>query len=69
MNIGMIAISVGSSAVRFVNFQDKVVSIDRYEYGPIDSEAAIANAVANQPVSVAVQSRSRGFQLYRKVRT
>uniref|UniRef100_A0A1D1Y238 Cysteine proteinase RD21a n=1 Tax=Anthurium amnicola TaxID=1678845 RepID=A0A1D1Y238_9ARAE len=39
-------------------------SIDRYEYGPLNNERAMMKAVAYQPISVAVESTSRAFQLY-----
>ena len=42
----------------------KVVSIDSYEDVPLYDEKALANAVANQPVSVAVEAGGRAFQHY-----
>lgn len=42
----------------------KVVSIDSYEDVPVNSEKALAKAVANQPVSVAIEGGGREFQLY-----
>lgn len=47
----------------------KVVSIDSYEdVNPYDEEA-LKKAVANQPVSVAIEAGGRDFQLYQSVIT
>ena len=46
----------------------KVVSIDSYEDVPENDEKALKTAVANQPVSVAIEAGGRGFQLYQSVR-
>ena len=42
----------------------KVVSIDGYEDVSPLNEKALQNAVANQPVSVAIEAGGRAFQLY-----
>ncbi|KAJ6872120.1 cysteine proteinase RD21A-like [Populus alba x Populus x berolinensis] len=42
----------------------KVVSIDSYEDVPENDETALKKAVANQPVSVAIEGGGRNFQLY-----
>ncbi|KAJ0984367.1 hypothetical protein J5N97_002723 [Dioscorea zingiberensis] len=42
----------------------RVVSIDGYEDVPVDDELALKKAVANQPVSVAIEAGGRFFQLY-----
>ena len=42
----------------------KVVSIDDYEDVPANNELALKKAVANQPVSVAIEAGGREFQLY-----
>ncbi|GFZ21709.1 granulin repeat cysteine protease family protein [Actinidia rufa] len=44
--------------------QSKVVTIDGYEDIPVKSETGLKTAVANQPVSVAVDSRSPAFKFY-----
>lgn len=46
----------------------KVVSIDSYEDVPENDETALKKAVANQPVSVAIEGGGRNFQLYDSVR-
>ena len=45
----------------------KVVSIDSYENVPTNDEEALQKAVANQPVSVAIDSSSPAFQHYSSV--
>ncbi|KAF8023141.1 hypothetical protein BT93_F0595 [Corymbia citriodora subsp. variegata] len=42
----------------------RVVSIDDYEDVPANNEKALQKAVANQPVSVAIEAGGRAFQLY-----
>ncbi|XP_057973588.1 cysteine proteinase mucunain-like [Malania oleifera] len=42
----------------------KVVTIDDYEDVPENDEKALKKAVANQPVSVAIEAGGRAFQLY-----
>ncbi|PUZ59370.1 hypothetical protein GQ55_4G035600 [Panicum hallii var. hallii] len=42
----------------------KVVSIDSYEMVPPNNEKALQKAVANQPVSVAINANSPAFQHY-----
>ncbi|MBA0849408.1 hypothetical protein Goshw_015657 [Gossypium schwendimanii] len=42
----------------------KVVSINDYEDVPVNDEKALKKAVANQPVSVAIEAGGRSFQLY-----
>jgi hypothetical protein len=48
------------------NLNRKVGSIDKYEWVPRYNEQALKKAVANQPISVAVESAGRDFQLYKK---
>lgn len=45
----------------------KVVSIDDYEDVPTYDEIALKKAVANQPISVAIEGGGREFQLYDSV--
>ncbi|KAI4337008.1 hypothetical protein L6164_015470 [Bauhinia variegata] len=42
----------------------KVVTINSYEDVPVNDERALRKAVANQPVSVAIEGGGRAFQLY-----
>ncbi|KAK1436605.1 hypothetical protein QVD17_02387 [Tagetes erecta] len=42
----------------------KVVSIDGYEDVPVNNEAALQKAAANQPITVAIEGSSRDFQFY-----
>nr|BAD16614.1 cysteine proteinase [Dianthus caryophyllus] len=42
----------------------KVVTIDDYEDSPVYDEKSLQKAVANQPVSVAIEGGGRDFQLY-----
>ncbi|EEF52357.1 low-temperature-induced cysteine proteinase [Ricinus communis] len=42
----------------------KVVTIDNYEDVPVNDEKALQKAVANQPVSVAIEAGGREFQFY-----
>nr|BAJ85145.1 predicted protein [Hordeum vulgare subsp. vulgare] len=43
----------------------KVVTIDGYEDVPVNSEKSLQKAVANQPISVAIEAGGRAFQLYK----
>ncbi|XP_042044395.1 oryzain alpha chain-like [Salvia splendens] len=45
----------------------RVVSIDGYEDVPVNDEKALQKAVANQPISVAIEAGGRDFQLYQSV--
>lgn len=45
----------------------KVVSIDGYEDVPVNNEAALQKAAANQPITVAIEGSSRDFQFYTSV--
>lgn len=45
----------------------KVVSIDSYEDVPVNNENALKKAVANQPISIAIEAGGRDFQLYESV--
>ncbi|XP_068654138.1 cysteine proteinase mucunain-like [Aristolochia californica] len=42
----------------------RVVSINSYEDVPVNDEKALKKAVANQPISVAIEGGGRAFQLY-----
>ncbi|CAL5204696.1 unnamed protein product [Lathyrus oleraceus] len=42
----------------------RVVTIDDYEQVPANDELALKKAVANQPISVAIEAAGREFQLY-----
>ncbi|XP_073030911.1 low-temperature-induced cysteine proteinase-like [Primulina eburnea] len=42
----------------------KVVSIEGYEDVPTNNEKALKKAVANQPISIAIEAGGRDFQLY-----
>ncbi|KAK6924758.1 Peptidase C1A, papain C-terminal [Dillenia turbinata] len=43
---------------------DPAASIDGYETVPINDEAALVKAAANQPVSVAIDAGGSDFQFY-----
>lgn len=45
----------------------KVVTIDGYEDVPVNDEKALMKAVANQPISVAIEAGGRAFQFYESV--
>lgn len=45
----------------------KVVTIDSYEDVPANDEKSLQKAVANQPVSVAIEAAGTAFQLYSSV--
>lgn len=45
-----------------------VVEIDSYEDVAFDDESSLQKAVANQPVSVAIEAAGRAFQFYDSVR-
>lgn len=47
----------------------RVVTIDNYEDVPVNDEKALQKAVANQPVSIAIEGGGREFQLYVSVRS
>lgn len=60
---------LNSFIVFFLMFQRnaRVVTIDGYEDVPTNDEKALMKAVANQPVSVAIEAGGRAFQLYDSV--
>ena len=45
----------------------RVISIDGFEDVPENDENSLKKAVANQPVSVAIEAGGRAFQLYQSV--
>lgn len=47
--------------------ENQVVSIDGHEDVPANDEDSLMKAVANQPVSVAIDAGSSDFQLYSEV--
>lgn len=47
--------------------RENVVSIDGYKYVPTEDEKSLQEAVANQPVTVAIDAASDHFKLYRSV--
>ena len=64
-----VLILVGVCYSLFLQKNAKVVSIDGYEDVPENDENALKKAVANQPVSVAIEAGGREFQLYQSVRS
>lgn len=46
-----------------------VVKIDGFENVPKNDETALLKAVANQPVSIAIDAGGLNFQFYSEVRT
>lgn len=46
-----------------------MVTISGYEDVPENSEESLLKALANQPVSVAIEASGRSFQFYSGVRT
>jgi len=48
---------------------DLAVSIDGHENVPANDEDALLKAVANQPVSVAIDAGGSDFQFYSEVNT
>lgn len=46
-----------------------MVSIDGHEDVPKNNEKALMKAVANQPVSVAIDAGEQDFQFYSEVKT
>ena len=53
----------------FLQKNARVVSINGYEDVPEDDENSLKKAVANQPVSIAIEAGGRAFQLYESVMT
>lgn len=53
----------------FKNMQKNahVVTIDGYENVPTNDEKSLQKAVANQPVTVAIEATGKAFQLYQSV--
>ena len=56
------------SLVIFLQKNARVVTIDGYEDVPENDEKSLEKAVANQPVSVAIEAGGREFQLYQSVK-
>lgn len=50
-------------------FQDEseVVTIDGYHDVPVNDEQSLLKALANQPLSVAIEASGRDFQFYKGV--
>lgn len=57
-------------AMNLSNWQrnSPVVSIDGHEDVPADDEGALLKAVANQPVSVALEASGSDWQFYSEVK-
>ena len=55
--------------IMFLQKNARVVTIDGYEDVPQNDEKSLKKAVANQPVSVAIEAGGRDFQLYQSVST
>lgn len=45
------------------------MSIDSYEDVPVNQEAALQKAAANQPITVAIEAGGRDFQFYTSVKS
>lgn len=58
----------GEYVVWIVQANSPAVSIDGHEDVPANDEDALLKAVANQPVSVAIDAGSSDFQFYSEVR-
>lgn len=50
----------------FLQKNTRVVTIDGYEDVP-ENENSLKKALANQPISVAIEAGGRAFQLYKSV--
>ena len=50
----------------FLQKNTRVVTIDGYEDIP-ENENSLKKALANQPISVAIEAGGRAFQLYKSV--
>lgn len=50
-----------------MQMKSPVVVIDGYENVPGNNELALLKAVANQPISVAIEASGQAFQFYSKV--
>jgi hypothetical protein len=50
-----------------VQLNAHVVAIDGYEDVPYNDESSLVKALANQPISVAIEAGGRDFQLYTSV--
>lgn len=55
--------------MNYITMQENypIASIDGYENVPANNEDALLKAVANQPVSVAIDAGSSDFQFYSEV--
>lgn len=51
----------------FLQMNTRVVTIDGYEDVPQNDEKSLKKALANQPISVAIEAGGRAFQLYKSV--
>lgn len=53
--------------IYFLQKNSRVVTIDGYEDVPQNDEKSLKKALANQPISVAIEAGGRAFQLYKSV--
>ncbi len=66
-SISLFADRVYTMVTRVFQKNAHVVTIDGYEDVPANDDDALKKAVANQPVSIAIEAGGRDFQLYSKV--
>lgn len=53
--------------VFFFQDESEVVTIDGYHDVPVNDEQSLLKALANQPLSVAIEASGRDFQFYKGV--
>lgn len=66
-DVSKIMISDWGVVVLILQKNAHVVTIDDYEDVPVNNEEALQKAVANQPISVAIEAGGRAFQFYESV--